>query len=180
VEAMVALAEGDLQAARRLARESRNAYAGTDSVLAGDLSAYVSTLLRDGGELAADRAWLGERSGYGARLERSLRVHEAAAFALEGRVSEAAHAYRRVIDDLRAADLRLDLGLTLVQRAWLLGPDDTEAAAGLQEARAVFAAMGAETFIDRLTAGAGRAAHDTAADQAAERKRQDAAERVPG
>ena len=153
VEAMVAFAEGDLPAARRLARESRDAYAGTDSVVAGDLLAHLSALLREGGELDADRAWLGERFGYGARLERSLRVHEAAAFALKGRESEAAQAYRRVIDELRGADLRLDLALSLVQRAWLLGPGDEEAAGGLEEARVVLAAMGADGFLDRLAAG---------------------------
>ncbi len=81
---------------------------------------------------------------------------EAGALALEGRADESLAAYRRVIDEWREAELRLDLGLAQLERAWLLGSADQEAADGLQEAVRIFSAMGADGLIERLEAGSGR------------------------
>jgi len=48
----------------------------------------------------------------------------------------------------------LDLALALIERARLLGKVDKEAAAGRAEAAEIFAAMGADGFLERLEAGA--------------------------
>jgi hypothetical protein len=61
-----------------------------------------------------------------------------------------------VIDAWRTAELRFDLGLTLLEQAWLLGEFAGEASAGEKEAESVFAQMGADGLIERLRAGAGR------------------------
>ena len=65
-------------------------------------------------------------------------------------------AYRRVIDEWRAQDLRLDLAFTLLERSLLLGGQDKSAAAGRAEAAELFAAMGADGLIERLESGAPR------------------------
>ncbi|CAN5244788.1 hypothetical protein BH24CHL7_BH24CHL7_11850 [soil metagenome] len=154
LEGMVAFANGELHEARRLAREARDAYSGTDAMLAGELAARVSLLLRDGAGVAGDREWLTDTFRDGARLEKSMRSLEAGELALTGQTGESTAAYRRVIDEMRAASFHLDLGLALFERSWLLGSVDEQAAAGLDEARAVFTAMGADAFIERLQAGA--------------------------
>jgi hypothetical protein len=154
LEGMVAFANGELHEARQLAREARGAYSGTDAMLAGELAARVSLLLRDGAGVADDRGWLNDTFRDGARLEKSMRSLEAGELALAGQTGESAQAYRRVIDEMRAASFHLDLGLALFERSWLLGSVDEQAAAGLDEARAVFTAMGADAFIERLMTGA--------------------------
>jgi class 3 adenylate cyclase/tetratricopeptide (TPR) repeat protein len=156
-QSFIAFAAGELEEAQRLAREAREAYSGTDSVQAADLAAHLSLMLGDRDGLEADLGWLAERRRQGRRLDRSIRTSEAGALALDGRPDEALAAYRRVIDEWRAADLHLDLAIALLERAWLLGPVDEQAAAGLDEARAIFAEMGAEGLVERLEAGRGRA-----------------------
>jgi hypothetical protein len=167
-EAMVEFGRGRLADARRLAIESREAYPGSDSALAADLAAHASVFLRDADGLRADLEALGSAEVYGARIERSLETHQAALLALEGRTSEAMQAYRRVIDEWRDADLPLDLGLALLQRAVLLGAADAQAAEGLADARTVFAGMGAEGLVDRLVAAAGPSPEFAAAKPAAQ------------
>jgi len=155
-EAMVAFGAGSLDDARRLAREGREAYFGADAPLAAVIAVHVGVLLADAGGLRADREYLAESAIFGAWLARTLRSVDAGALALEGRIDESLAAYRRIIDELRDADLRLDLALALIERAWLLGHVDESAAAGIEEARAVLAAMGADGLLGRLAAGAGR------------------------
>ena len=153
-DAAVALAEGRLYDARSLARSSRDAYFGGDGPLAAVVAAHVSVLLADSAELEQDLAWLQANAIFGAWLGRWARTIDAGAVALDGRTEEARVAYRRVIDEWRAADLRFDLALALLERARLLGDGDAEAVAGREEAARIAAAMGADGLLERLEAGA--------------------------
>ena len=152
--AMVALARGALREARQLAIESREGYVGGDRPLAAVLAAHAALLLGDLEGLRRDREWFEENAVATAWLGRSRRTIDAGALALEGRVDESRQAYRRVIGEWRAADLRMDLGLTLLERARLLGVADAEAAAGRDEAQQIFAAMGADGLVERLESDA--------------------------
>ena len=156
-ESMVAFAGGDLTEARRLAREARDAYsAGSDGLLGGLLACRVALLLRDEKSLTVDLGWVQGRGLYGVWFGRAVRTLQAGRLALEGRTDESLRHYRAVIEEWREADLPLDLALTLVERAWLLGSVDAEAAAGLDEARSVLSRMGADGLLERLAAGAAR------------------------
>jgi class 3 adenylate cyclase/tetratricopeptide (TPR) repeat protein len=155
-QAVVAFGAGALAEARRLALEARDAYRSGDGPMAAVLAAHAGLLLGDVDGLRADQAWLSENALLGNWLDRSRRTVEAGMLAIEGRSDESIDAYRRVIDEWRAADLRLDLALALLERGWLLGSVDGQAAAGLDEARAVFEAMGAAGLIERLEMGRGR------------------------
>ena len=153
-ESMIAFAEGNLAEAQRIARQGRDVYFGADGPHAGVLAAQISLLLGDVDGLKADRTWLAENAIFGAWLDRSRRTVEAGALALAGRTEDARAAYRRVIEEWRAADLRLDLALALLARARLLGAVDEEAAAGRDEVAGIFSAMGADGLLERLEAGA--------------------------
>ena len=151
--AMIAFADGDLIATRSLALEARDAYAGGNQPISAVIAGHMAALLGDLASLRSDLEWMGSPSG-AAWLERSRQTLLAAQSALDDRVHEALQAYRRLIDEWRAADLRFDLALTLLERARLLGEVDTEAAAGRAEATEIFAAMGAEGLLERIEAAA--------------------------
>jgi class 3 adenylate cyclase/tetratricopeptide (TPR) repeat protein len=154
LEARVAFGAGELREARRLAIESRDAYRGMPALQSALLAGHGAVLLGDVGELRSDLSWFQALPSGGAWMDRSIATLAAAAAALEGRTGEAAAAYRELIEAWRAADLPLDLGLTLLERAWLLGEADPALGKGELEAQAIFAAMGAETLIERLRSGA--------------------------
>jgi class 3 adenylate cyclase len=157
MRALVAFGAGDLADARRLGIASRNAFAGGgDAVFGAVIAARAGLLLGDAAGLRDDRKYLDLNAIYGEWILRAQRAIEAGISALEGRPEESAAAYRRVIDEWRTAEFRLDLGLTLVERAWLLGADDGEAAAGREEALAIFAEMGAAGLVERLESAAVR------------------------
>jgi hypothetical protein len=150
---MIAFADGDLIATRSLALEARDAYAGGDQPISAVLAGHTAALLGDLAALRSDLEWFGGPAS-AAWLERSRQSLLAAQSALEDRAHEALQAYRRLIDEWRAADLRLDLALTLLERARLLGEVDKEAAAGRAEAAEIFSAMGANGLLERIEAGA--------------------------
>jgi class 3 adenylate cyclase/tetratricopeptide (TPR) repeat protein len=155
IQGMVAMAEGDLARARALSLQARDAFgAGQEEgfVIAG----HAAVLTGDLDGLRADAAWYDANREPSKWFERSWRTIEAAKLALEGRTDEARAAYRKVIDEWRAANLPLNLGLALLERALLLGANDAEAAAGEQEAHEIFTSMGAGPFIERLRASAHR------------------------
>jgi len=158
VQAWLALARGELDDAHRLAIESRDAHAGTGSQMAAVLAARTAMLIGDEQLVAQDHDWLEQHRLAARWLERSRRTIGAGLAALEGRADEALHAYRQLIEEWRGENLRLDLALTLLQRARLLGETDAGAAAGREEAREIVAAMGAAGLIERLDAAAARPA----------------------
>ena len=154
VQAQIALARGDLGEARRLAVASRDAYSGGEMATVFVIAGHAAVLLGDVEALRADAAWLDEKGFDAAWLDRSAQTIEAGRMALEGRTEEALPAFRRVIDEWRQAELRLDLAYALLERALLLGTVDAEAAAGRAEAAGLFAEMGADGLLERLEAAA--------------------------
>jgi len=154
VQAWLGLARGALDDAHRLAIEARDAHAGTGSQQAAVLAARSAVLIGDAQLVAQDLDWLEQHRLAARWLERSRRTIAAGLAAFEGRADEALHAYHEVIEEWRAEDLRLDLAFTLLQRARLLGDADARAAAGREEAREIFAAMGADGLVERLEAAA--------------------------
>jgi len=148
----LAFAEGRLEDARRLGHECRDAYlaAGHESIV---LSGHAAALQANLEALREDTGWLTEYEVLANWLVWARRGLEAGALALEGRTEEAAQQYREVIAEWRRQHLRFDLALTLLERAWLMGDTDPDAAAGADEAQQLFAAMGADTLIARLEAG---------------------------
>jgi tetratricopeptide (TPR) repeat protein len=145
----MALGEGRLADARQHAQRSRDLYAGTDSSVAVVMGTHAAVLMGDADAVGRDlEAWsVLDRGGW---IDRARETIQAALLAMEGKVDEAARTYRRVIEEWRAADLRLDLALALLERARLLGSHDAEAAAGRSEARAILEQMGALQLADRL------------------------------
>jgi hypothetical protein len=115
-------------------------------------------LIGDAQLVAQDLDWLEQHRLAARWLERSRRTIAAGLAALEGRADEALHAHRQLIEEWRAENLRLDLAFALFQQARLLGDSDAGAAAGRDEAREIFAAMGAAGLIERLEAGTPRPA----------------------
>ncbi|MEO8625262.1 MAG: adenylate/guanylate cyclase domain-containing protein [Candidatus Limnocylindrales bacterium] len=150
VQAWLALARGRLDDAHRLAIESRDAHAGTGSQQSAVLAARSAVLIGDAQMVGQDHGWLEQHRLAARWLERSRRTIAAGLSAVEGRPEEALHAYRQLIEEWRAENLRLDLAFTLLQQARLLGDTDPGAAAGLEEAQRIFAAMGADRFVERI------------------------------
>ena len=83
---------------------------------------------------------------------------EAGVRALEGDRAGAVAGYRAAIAAYRALDLRLLLGLALSEYAVLARPDQPEADAVVEEARAIFTALGSPPLLDRLEIGLADAA----------------------
>jgi hypothetical protein len=111
-------------------------------------------------------AWLGDpdraRAAHelvAASVERgrfvdTLRISSAAGLAaLEDRREEAIAGFREASTALRDLDATLDLGLTLLDYAVLIGPGDAGARAAAEEARAVFERLGCPPLLERLSVG---------------------------
>jgi hypothetical protein len=154
VRAIVAFGAGELETARARARASRAAYFGSDGPFAAALAARVSLLLGDLAGAREDRSGLDEYAIFGTWIERCRREVDAGILALEGKLSEAALAFGKVVDEWREADMPLDHAIALLTRARLLGADDSDAAAGREEAARVLDGVGAAGLIDRLESGA--------------------------
>ena len=152
LEAWLALSDGDVAGSVRLARESRDAYRGSNTLRAGILATHGDVLLSDLDGLRADLEWLDRNARAASWIERSRRTARAAILALEGRTGDALAAYHAVSGEWRDADLRLDLALTLLERSRLL-PAEPGARAAAEEAAQLFTAMGAEAFPDRVRSG---------------------------
>jgi tetratricopeptide (TPR) repeat protein len=152
VRAVVAFGAGDIDSARRHAREGRDAYFGSDGPIAGAFATRLSILMGDLEGARTDLDRLGEYEMFGTWIARSVREGEAGILALTGDVEGSLAAYRRVIADWRADDMPLDLALSLFLRARLLGSVDAEAAEGHAEAAGILAAIGADGLLERIEA----------------------------
>jgi class 3 adenylate cyclase/tetratricopeptide (TPR) repeat protein len=150
-QAWIAFGAGDLDAALRLALDANPA--GGSVELAAILGAHVALLQGDLDVSRATAESSGTLSVNASWLDRSRRTLEAGALAIEEKHAEAGQLYRRVIDEWRRADLRLDLALTLFERSRLLGDVDPEAAKGRDEAAQLFAQMGADGLLERIERG---------------------------
>ena len=116
------------------------------------LAGRLSLLLRDLDGALADQTAGDEHAIFGAWVQRGGREIQAGILALSGRTDESLVAFRQVIDEWDRAGLPFDRAMALFERALLLGDRDADAAAGREEAARLFAASGAEGFIDRLEA----------------------------
>ena len=114
------------------------------------LAGRLSLLLRDLDGALADQTACDEHAIFGAWVQRGGREIQAGILALSGRTDESLVAFRQVIDEWDTAGLPFDRAMALLERAVLLGDRDADAAAGREEAALLFAAAGAEGFIDRL------------------------------
>ena len=88
-----------------------------------------------------------ERGRYVAALRSSLGAGLAA---LEGRRADAVTDFRAAAAIFRELDLPLDLGLSQLEYAARVGPDDAGARAAAEEARAIFDLLGAGALRERL------------------------------
>ncbi len=89
----------------------------------------------------------------GRHVDAVRRSLEAGLAALEGRHDEARAGYRAAAAAFRELDTPLDLGLSQLDHATLIGPADPEARAAADEAREIFTRLGTLPLLDRLVAG---------------------------
>lgn len=149
--AMMAFAEGRIDDALVLARQSRESYYGSDAPLGAAMAIHIGALRADLDSLRADRPYFVQNFILGAWAANSLRNADAALAALEGRVDDARTAYRQLVKEWRATGCRWDHALTLLEWARLLPPDD-ETRAARAEAEQLLAEMGATAFLHKLDA----------------------------
>jgi hypothetical protein len=166
MQAVIAFGAGDLAEARSFGLGARGRFTGGDSLYAAVIAGHAAVLLGDLSSLRGDREFFEYNAIFGDWFARSHASLEAGVLALEGNSEESIAAYRRVIDEWRAADLRFDLALALLERALLLGAHDPEAAGGRDEAAAIFEEMGATGLLERLERGAAAGKADGKADAA--------------
>ena len=151
--ALVSLATGDIEAAHREAIEAVSVDPmGINSPTALAIQARAALWLRVAEGVRAGLAGMKAFRGRWMAAER-LTV-EAGLASLEGRVEEAAEAYRGAIEVWRALECTLDLALCELDLVMLLGPDHPDAAAA-KEARDIFTQLGAKPFLERLNQATG-------------------------
>jgi hypothetical protein len=151
--ALVSLAAGDLEAARREAGDAVALEpAGINSRYALAIWARACIWLRD---TAGVREALLAMTAFRGRWMTAERLTvEAGLAVLEGRAEEAARVYRDAIEAWRTLECTLDLALCELDLVQLLGPDHPEATVA-KEARDIFTELGAKPFLERLNRAAG-------------------------
>ena len=118
----------------------------------------------------ADKARLAHASvaaalEHGRSVDAIRRSLDAGLAALEGRREEAATAFREAASALRDLEATLDLGLSQLVHAVLIGTGDPVARAAADEARAIFEQIDSPPLLERLRLGLER--WDTGAPEAA-------------
>ena len=150
--AVVSLAAGDIEAARRQAAAAVSADPfGINSPHALALEARAALWLhdRDGAQET-----LSAMAGFRGRWMAAARLTaEAGLAALDGRAEESAEAYRGAIEAWRTLECTLDLAMCELDLVLLLGPDNPDASAA-KEARDIFTQLGAKPFLERLNQAA--------------------------
>jgi hypothetical protein len=152
---VLSLATGDIESARR---ESANAVSaspmGINSPRSLAIQAHACLWLREAEGL---RETLRTMKAFPGRWMAAARLTaEAGLAALEGRVDEASHAYRKAVEAWRALDCTLDLALCELDMVLVLSPDHHYASAA-KEARGIFTDLGAKPFLERLDQATGLA-----------------------
>jgi class 3 adenylate cyclase/tetratricopeptide (TPR) repeat protein len=151
--ALVSLAAGELEAARREAAEAVSVDPmGINSPRSLAIQARACLWL---GDAESARSVLSTMTGFRGRWMAAGRLTaEAGLAALEGRAEEAAEAYRGAIEAWRALECTLDLALCELDLVLLLGPDHPDATAA-RESRGILTHLGAKPFLERLNRAAG-------------------------
>ena len=143
--------------------------------LAGDLPGALATAIA-GAEMSPNiflpafamrcAVWSGDREGarrargyvvaageHGRFVDSMRRSLDAALAALEGRREEAVTGFREAASALRDLDSMLELGLSQLDHAVLIGPADPVARAAADEARAIFERIDSPPLLERLRLG---------------------------
>ncbi|HVC22755.1 MAG TPA: adenylate/guanylate cyclase domain-containing protein [Candidatus Dormibacteraeota bacterium] len=147
--AMVALTQGELELAQREARDlvSEEA-AGMNSLHALSIQARAALWMRDReGALEVERR-LGSFRGRWANACALTVSAGLLALGPEGELALAA--YQKAISAWREMELPLDLGLCLLDRVALQGPDGEGSKEAAREARAIFTEIGSVTLLEKL------------------------------
>ena len=144
--------------------------------LAGDLPGALATAMA-GAEMAPNvgipafamrcAIWLGDSEGarrargyvvaaeeHGRFADSIRRSLDAGLAALEGRREEAVMGFREAASALRDLDSTLELGLSQLDHALLIGPTDPIARAAADEARTIFERIDSPPLLERLRTGA--------------------------
>ncbi len=151
--ALVDLAAGDLEAARRESAEAVSADpTGVNSPSSLAIQARACLWLRD--VEGVQEALTAMKAFRGRHVAAARLTAEAGLAALDGRVEEAAESYRKAIEAWRALQCTLDLALCELDLVLLLGPDYPDATA-VKEARDNFTQLGAKPFLERLNLAVG-------------------------
>jgi hypothetical protein len=151
--ALVSLVAADLEAARQESAEAASADPmGINSPPALAIQARACLWLRDA---EGARAGLtGMKAFPGRRVAAARLTAEAGLAVLEGRVDEAAEAYREAVEAWRVLECTLDLALCELDLVLLLGPDHLDATAA-KEVRDIFTQLGVKPFLERLDRAVG-------------------------
>ena len=152
IDAMVALASGDLEAAEARAFESMQAI--NQEPIAMQFGIRASAWRRD---LDAIRRWetLIDQPGFRGAWADGCRQELATAIAaLEGRQDEALERGRATTARWRELGVDFDVAMSILDRLILLGPG-AASSAEVAEARAIFERVGAVTMLDRVGAALG-------------------------
>jgi tetratricopeptide (TPR) repeat protein len=151
--ALMNLATGDIEAARRESAEAVSADPlGINSPRSLAIQARACLWL---GDVEGARAALTVMQAFrGRRVAAARLTVEAGLAALEERATKAAGAYRGAIEAWRTLACTLDLALCELDLVLLLGPDHPDATVA-KEARDIFTQLGAKPFLERLNRAAG-------------------------
>jgi hypothetical protein len=125
---------------------------GINITAALSIQLHASAWLRDLDGLRTALSSMERVRGRAVAAER--RTTEAGIAALEGRLDEAADAYRDAIERWRVLESALDLALCELDLVILLGPDHPDATVG-KEARDIFVQIGARPLLERLNQASG-------------------------
>jgi class 3 adenylate cyclase len=166
LDAMLAFGAGRMTEARDLAHQARDSYFGGSVGQVAVTALQISLLLGDAEGVRADSRWISDHRAFGDWLSRWGDIGEAGVAALEGRYADAGSAFRSLVEELRSADLKLDLAMTQLLR-WTLMPEDDESTAALDDARALFSEMRVEEWVKHLMSTAAQTHAATVSSEAA-------------
>ncbi|HEY5578644.1 MAG TPA: adenylate/guanylate cyclase domain-containing protein, partial [Acidimicrobiia bacterium] len=148
--AWVALAANDPASARAYALDALQLEVGQWKDSATVTATHAAVWLRDPDLLAATIEE-GERLGLRSqRFESCLQSGRAALLGLRGDREDAAGLFVAATDRLRKLGLKLELGLSQLERVSILGLDHEGGEAAHEEAQEIFTALGATSLLERL------------------------------
>ncbi|HET9416865.1 MAG TPA: hypothetical protein VFP30_04915, partial [Candidatus Limnocylindria bacterium] len=151
VEALVALAKGDLRTALDLARQAYSVNVAPDAISA-EIAVRAAAGLGDP-EAVTDALRAFNLPGRVAAAVR--REGEAALAGLAGRRSEALAAFVEAVQLWRELGLSFEAALAQLTLVSVLGVSDAPTRAAADEARATFERLGARPLVERITAAIG-------------------------
>ncbi|MEO5985537.1 MAG: adenylate/guanylate cyclase domain-containing protein [Candidatus Limnocylindria bacterium] len=143
--------EGDLN----LAREQLESQAATDPLNAATVlsnAGRAATWTRDLASLERIHAHFTRVPDVGDYVDTLRRMQAAGIAALRGNLDDAHARYRQVIRELDELGVVVDIALVAIDMAAVIGPEDPEVRARVDEAREVFERLGARAYLRRLDA----------------------------